>query len=79
MIRPFCVPVCLLLFIVTWFDRLRKVLDQGSPSQWTGNDYWNVFFLIAVTCAIFVFWNSWTTKPTTETGEPKASQESDEI
>ena len=46
----------ILLLIEVWLNRVSALLDQGSPPEWTKNDYLNVFYLCALTfCIVFVW------------------------
>ena len=68
----------LILFgIMFWLEILILLLDSGSPSQWTIDEYSNVFYMCAATYMIVFVWRS-TTQPTKESTQPSVSRDGGE-
>jgi len=66
----------ILLGIVFWLNSLIELLDSGSPSAWTKDEYLNVFYLCAATYMIVFVWNS-TTQLTKAATQSSVSKDSD--
>lgn len=67
----------LLALIVVWLGRLRQVLDQGSPSQWTAENYWNLSYLFILSCVIPAFCHAWIAKPSRRSTVSESSENCD--
>ena len=64
----------LILFgIVFWLNNLSELLDSGSPSEWTKDEYLNVFYLCVASYLIVFVWKS-TTKPTKDSTKVDVSE-----
>ena len=64
----------IVLGIVFLLNNLSELLDSGSLSEWTKDEYLNVFYLCAATYLIVFVWKS-TTKPTKESTQPSVSKD----
>lgn len=68
----------ILLGIVFWLNNLSELLNSGSPSEWTKDDYLNVFYLCASSYLIVFVWKS-TTNPTKKSTRIDVSEDGGQI
>lgn len=45
-----------LLLIVIWLEKASELLDQGNKLAWSGKQFLNAFYLIALTYCIWFVW-----------------------
>ncbi len=67
----------ILLGIVFWLNNLIGLLNSGNQTEWTKDEYLNVFYLCAATYMIVFVWRS-TTQPTRASTQPSVSRDGGE-